>query len=256
MAAWPMKVLLVFAHPEPKSFNGDMRDVAVHTLTAAGHQVTVSDLYAGHFDPVAGAHDVTARLNPDKFDLGHEQMNAATHGLFAPDVQREIDRLLAADLLVLQFPMWWYSVPGILKGWIDRAFAYGALYGPGRTWDNGIMRGKRAMLAFTTSAPDGTFLPDGKNGDMERLLWPLHAGVFGVCGYDVLRPFVAHAVAFIGDAGRAAILEQYRDRLQNLERDEPLFFHSLDDYGPDRRLKAGIEPRTPAQHRGPRHHLG
>jgi NAD(P)H dehydrogenase (quinone) len=163
--------------------------------------------------------------------------------------------VLTADLLILQFPLWWYSVPGVLKNWIDRVVAFGVLYGPGRTWDTGVMKGKRAMLAFTTSAPPDSFMPDGKNGDMERILWPLHAGVFGVCGYSVLPPFIAHSVAFISPEARTGILDGYRERLRNLDRDTPLYFHSLDDYGADRRLKAGIEPRTPAQHRGPRQHL-
>jgi NAD(P)H dehydrogenase (quinone) len=250
-----MNVLIVFAHPEPRSFNGLMKDAAAETLAAAGHAVEVADLYAEGFDPVAGPHDVTSRANTDKFDLGHEQIHAAQNSLFAPDVRRGIDRLLAADLLILQFPLWWYSVPAILKGWIDRVFAYGAIYGPGRTWDNGLMRGKRAMLSFTTSAPAETFMPDGKNGDLERILWPLHAGVFGVCGYGVLAPFVAHAVAYVPEPARDAILDQYRARLRAIEDDAPLFFHALDDYGPDRRLKPGVAPRTPAQHRGPRQHL-
>lgn len=250
-----MNTLLVFAHPEPKSFNGAMRDTAVATLRAAGHEVAVSDLYADGFDAPAGPADVTVRLNPEKFDLGHEQMNAAQKGLFEPRLRREIDRVRAAELLILQFPLWWYSVPGILKNWIDRVIAFGEIYGPGRTWDTGVMKGKRAMLAFTTSAPPDSFMPDGKNGDMERILWPLHAGVFGVCGYSVLAPFIAHSVAFIGDDARRALLDSYAARLRNIENDQPLFFHSLDDYTPERRLKPGIEPRTPCQHRGPRRHL-
>lgn len=232
-----------------------MRDVAVESLCSAGHDVSVTDLYADGFTAPAGPGDVTGRFNPEKFDLGYEQMNAAKNNLFAPALRREMDRVLAADLLILQFPMWWYSVPGILKNWIDRVFAFGEMYGPGRTWDSGVMKGKRAMLAFTTSAPADSFMPDGKNGDMERLLWPLHAGVFGVCGYSVLPPFIAHAVAFISADARAAILAEYRRRLSQLDRDKPLFFHALDAYGPDRRLKADIEPMTPAQHRGPRRHL-
>jgi len=250
-----MNVLIVFAHPEPRSFNGAMRDLAVQTLGAAGHEVVVSDLHAEGFTAPAGPEDFSGRLNPEKFDLGHEQMHAAQKGLFAPAVRREIDRLLAADLLILQFPLWWYSVPGVLKNWIDRVFAFGALYGPGRTWDTGMMRGKRAMLSFTTSAPADSFLPDGKNGDIERTLWPLHAGVFGVCGYSVLPPFIAHSVAFVSEAARDALLEAYRQRLLSLDADAPLYFHSLDDYGPDRRLKPDVEPMTPAQHRGPRKHL-
>jgi NAD(P)H dehydrogenase (quinone) len=249
-----VKALLVFAHPEPRSFNGALRDVAVATLATAGYQVDVADLHAEGFDPVPGRHDFTGQLDPARFDLGREQMHAAQTGGFAPDLQREIDRVLAADLLILQFPLWWYSLPGLLKGWIDRVFAFGALYGPGRTWDNGVMRGRRALLSFTTSAPASTFLPDGKNGDMARILWPIHAGVFGVCGYDVLPPFIAHSVGFVDDAARAALLAQYRERLLRLDQDRPLFFHPPSDYGPDRRLKPEIEPATPGQHRGPRRH--
>lgn len=250
-----MNVLIVYAHPEPKSFNGAMRDLAVATLTAAGHQVTVSDLYAEAFGAAAGPADFTARLNPEKFDLGHEQMHAARQGLFAPEVQREMDRLMAADLLILQFPMWWWSVPAILKGWIDRVFAFGVTYDFGRTWNRGVMRGKRVMLAFTTSAPAETFWPDGRNGDMERILWPLHGGVLALCGYDVLAPFIAYAVAFITPEARARILAQYRQRLLGIGNDKPLFFHRLEDYGSDHRLKPEIEPQTPGQHRGRRWHF-
>ena len=133
-----MRVLIVYAHPEPTSFNGAMKDLAVETLTAAGHSVTVSDLYAQGFNPVAGAHDFTHRADPARLDLGAEQANAARTAGFAPDVQAEIDKLMAADFLLLQFPFWWYSVPAMLKGWIDRVFAYGVAYDFGRTWDRGV----------------------------------------------------------------------------------------------------------------------
>lgn len=250
-----MNVLLVHAHPEPASFNGAMRDTAVETLRAAGRQVVVSDLYAEGFTAVAGPADVTRRQDPAKFDLGLEQMHAARSGSFAPELRREMDRLLAADLLILQFPLWWYSMPAILKGWIDRVFAFGEIYGPGRTWENGVMKGKRAMLSLTTSAPPDAFMPDGRNGDMERILWPIHAGVFGVCGYSVLAPFIAWSVAFVDAAARAAILARYRERLHGLAGEKPLFFHPAGDYGANRRLRPEVEPMTPGQHRGPRRHL-
>lgn len=250
-----MRVLIVYAHPEPTSFSGVMKDLAVETLSAAGHSVTVSDLYAQGFNPVAGVHDFTHRADPARLDLGAEQAHAAQTSGFAPDVQAEIDKLMAADFLLLQFPFWWYSVPAMLKGWIDRVFAYGLAYDFGRTWDRGVFTGRRAMLSFTTSAPPTSSMPDGRNGDLERTLWPLHAGVLALCGYDVLKPFVAHAVRWVDQARREAILAEYRTRLQHLEQDTPLFFQKLDDYGPDGRLKPGFEPRTPGQHRGPRLHL-
>ncbi len=250
-----MRVLIVYAHPEPQSFNGAMKDLAVETLAAAGHSVTVSDLYGQHFNPVAGARDFTTRADPTRLDVGVEQANAAQTARFAPDVQAEIDKLMAADLLILQFPFWWYSVPAMLKGWIDRVFAYGVAYDFGRTWDRGVFRGRRAMLAFTTSAPPTSSFPDGRNGDLERTLWPLHAGVLALCGYDVLKPCVAHAVRWVDQARREAILAEYRQRLLHIESDQPLFFQKLEDYGPDGRLKPAIEPATPGQHRGPRFHL-
>jgi len=252
-----MNVLIVFAHPEPNSFNGAMKTLAIDTLSTAGHTVIVSDLYAEDFDAIAGPADVTERVNNERFDLGIEQANAANKDCFATDVQGEIDRLFMADLLILQFPMWWYSTPAILKGWIDRVFAFGVTYDFGRTWDRGVMKGKRAMLSLTTSAPPSTFMPDGRNGDLAQILWPLHGGVLALCGYEVLQPFVAYSVGWIDDDEREAILQKYAERLRNIETDEPMFFHQLDDYDENSRLKPEIEPGTPCQHRdrGTRKHL-
>jgi NAD(P)H dehydrogenase (quinone) len=250
-----MNVLIVHAHPESRSFNGALTETAVRTLAGAGHSVVVSDLYAMGFNPVAGAGDFTQRTNPATLDIGTEQGHAARHGGFAPDVQAEMDKLLACQLLILQFPLWWYSVPAILKGWIDRVFAYGVAYDFGRTWDRGVFTGRRAMLSFTTSSPPSSTGPDGRNGDLERTLWPLHAGVLALTGFSVLPPFVAPAVRWVDAATRAQLLDAWALRLRSIEADEPLYFHRLDDYDPGGRLKPGVEPGTPGQHRGRRFHL-
>ncbi|MBT76766.1 MAG: NAD(P)H-dependent oxidoreductase [Gammaproteobacteria bacterium] len=250
-----MKVLIVYAHPEPQSFGGALLSTAVDVLSDAGHTVVVSDLYAKKFSAMAGPDDFTDRLDADHLNMGAEQEHAATEKSFSSEIQGEIERLFAADLLLMQFPLWWYSVPAIMKGWIDRVFAYGVTYDFGRTWDRGIMQGKRAMLSFTTGAPESTFAPDGRNGDLERVLWPLHAGVFAVCGFNVLQPFVGWAPAWVGDEGRQAIIAQYTERLRTLESDAPLFFHPHADYDEQSRLRPETEPGTPGQHRGTRRHL-
>ena len=249
-----MRVLIVYAHPEPASFNGALRDAAVDVLHTAGHEVTVSDLYAQGFDAVAGPADVVVRQNEDVFNLGMEQMHAAQTGAFAPDIQAELDKLLAADLLILQFPMWWFSMPAILKGWVDRVFAFGATYDFGRTWENGVFAGRKAMLSITASAPEAAFKPDGRNGDMERVLWPIHAGILALCGYSVLPPFISHGIPFIGEEAMQAELERYKQRLLAVDTTETLFFHAGDEIV-DYRLAENIEPATPGQHRGPRWHL-
>lgn len=249
-----MQVLLVYAHPEEQSYNAAMRDAAVAELSADGHTVSVSDLYARGFNAVAGPADFTQRSDRGYFSLGAEQMHASKVGGFAADVQAELDSLLAADLLILQFPLWWFSLPAILKGWIDRVFAFGAAYDFGRTWENGVFVGKRAMLSLTASAPAAAFMPDGRNGDMERVLWPIHAGVLALCGFSVLPPFIVHGVPFIGAAAMQAELDRYRHCLRDLGSAQPLFFHPVADYEAYR-LAPGIEPATPGQHRGPRRHL-
>ena len=99
-----MNVLIVYAHPEPTSFNGALRDRAVGVLERLGHQVAVSDLYADGFDPRAGRHDFTTVAGGDRFDYQAEQVAATDADAFSPPLDGEQARLLASDLLILQFP--------------------------------------------------------------------------------------------------------------------------------------------------------
>lgn len=249
-----MRVLIVYAHPEPQSFNSSLLSVAQDAFSAAGHEVVVSDLYAQRFNAVAGPDDVVSRKNDAFFSLGEEQHHASTNALFSPELSAEIGKLLRADFLLLQFPMWWFSMPAIMKGWVDRVFAFGSAYDLGHTWEQGVFVGRRAMLSVTTSAPAAAFAPNGRNGDIERILWPIHAGMLGILGYTVLPPFAAHGIPFVGEAAMDAELERFHAMLDNLETAEPLYFHSADHYD-NYRLRDNIEPATPGQHRGPRRHM-
>ncbi len=249
-----MRVLIVYAHPEPQSFNSSLLSVALDAFRRGGHEVVVSDLYAQRFNPVAGPKDVVSRKNSSYFSLGEEQMHASTNALFAEDIAQEIGRLLRADLLILQFPMWWFSMPAIMKGWVDRVFAFGSAYDFGQTWEDGVFTGRRAMLSVTTSAPAAAFAPDGRNGDIERVLWPIHAGILGIVGYTVMPPFVAHGIPFVGEAAMNAELDRYHTMLEDIDRARPLFFHRAGDFA-NYRLRSDIEPATPGQHRGKRRHM-
>lgn len=243
-----MNILIVYAHPEPKSFNGAMRDVAVETLRGAGHEVVVSDLYAMRFNPVAGTHDFTGeREDPGFFSLAKEQTKACETGTLAPDIAAEMEKIERADLLILQFPIWWFGMPAILKGWADRVFARGFAYLPGRKYDTGLFRGKAAMVAATTGTSADTYAPDGIDGDILTVLWPVHNGLLRYSGFDVLTPFIAYMPGRIGQAGREAYLEEYRMRLRDLSSTPKLFFHAAEDYGPNERLKPGVLARSTVQ---------
>jgi NAD(P)H dehydrogenase (quinone) len=219
-----MKILIVYAHPEPKSFNGALKDLAVEVLNRAGHEVRVSDLYALEFDPAGGPVDFIARDDASCFHYQREQIHATESGLFVPDLKAEMDKLVWADFVIFQFPLWWFSLPGILKGWVDRVFAMGFSYGPQQRHETGIFRGKRAMLSFTTGGPPATYVPGGANGDINELLRHIQYGMFHFVGMEVLPPFIAYGAARVNDEQRAAYLEAYRARLLSLESTAPIEF--------------------------------
>ena len=109
-----MRAHLVYAHPEPKSFCAAMKDTAVTALAEAGHVVTISDLYAERCNPVASGADFVMRRDPRYLSYALEQRRAIEWDTLAPDITREVERVLAADLLFLVFPVFWFSMPAIL----------------------------------------------------------------------------------------------------------------------------------------------
>lgn len=187
-----MNILIVFAHPEPASFNGALKNVAVRELERMGHTVVVSDLYRMGWNPALGPGDFQGeRANADYLDLSREQEHAfATNGHSA-DVKAEQDKVKAADFVLFQFPVWWFSMPSILKGWVDRVFSRGFAYSTGRKYESGHFKGKRAMLCITTGTASTLYEPNGIDGDLHHVLWPIHNGILGYTGFTVLPPFAA-----------------------------------------------------------------
>lgn len=244
-----MNVFIVYAHPEPRSFGRALLDRSVQTLRSDGHQVVVSDLYAMGFQPVANGDDFTERRFPDALQYDREQKQSSQRRTFSPDIQAELDKLQACDLLILQFPLWWFSVPAILKGWIDRVFVNGTVYGAGgMRFDNGGLKGRKAMLAFTTGCFPDMMEADGLLGQRDVILWHLQHGTFGYAGMQVLEPFVGFSIQYTDEAMRHTCLDAYEARLRGLVQEEAMPTHPLADFGPDWRLKPGIVPRT-AGHR-------
>jgi NAD(P)H dehydrogenase (quinone) len=220
-------------------------------LSEQGHQVEVSDLYAMGFNPVANGADFTDRRFPDALQYDREQKQASQRNGFVDDIQTEIDKLMWCDLLILQFPLWWFSVPAIMKGWIDRVFANGTVYGAGgKRFDQGGLKGRRAMLSFTTGCFPEMMEPDGLLGQRDVILWHLHHGTFGYSGLQVLQPFVGWSIQYSDEAQRRGLIDAYAERLRGLESEDVIPTHGLEDFGPDWRLKPGIAPRT-VGHRRP-----
>jgi len=225
-----MKVLLVFAHPEPRSFCGAMRDTAMEVLSATGHELRRSDLYSMGFDPVGDRKDFLTVADPQFFKYQKEQLVASDRGGFAPGLAAEMAKLSWCDLVVFLFPLWWFSVPAIMKGWFDRVLAMGFAYGGGRWFETGPLRGRRALLAMTTGAWRERYTEGAIFGGIERVLYPLHVGILNLVGLDVLEPFIAWAPSRIGEEQRRVILADWRRRLAGIEHEAPLPMHTIADH--------------------------
>ncbi|WP_108650968.1 NAD(P)H-dependent oxidoreductase [Dongshaea marina] len=109
------------------------------------------------------------------------------------DVQAEQQSLLGADVLVLQFPFYWYSVPGLMKTWIDEVFSYNFAYG--RNGDK--LKGKHLLLSLTIGGPKDAYQPLGYNHfSVEQLLFPLQQTAY-LTGMVYQQPIYSHGMVYI-----------------------------------------------------------
>lgn len=209
-----MNVLIVYAHPDPHSLNGALKDYAVAHLQAAGHAVQVSDLYAMQWQPALEAGETPG-----------------------PEVLREQQKLLWADTVIFQFPLWWFTMPAIMKGWVDRVYSYGFGYGIGEHSDqrwgdrygDGTLAGKRAMLMVTTGGWEAHYSARGINGPIEQLLFPIHHGILYYSGMQVLPPFLIYRTSRVDEARFAAACEALGQRLDTLQTAAPIPFRRQND---------------------------
>ena len=187
------RALVVFAHPVPESFSASLHRKVVETLTAKGWEVDDCDLYAEGFNPVLSAderrgyHEVPVNCSP---------------------VQSYVDRLQAADALILVFPVWNYGYPAILKGFFDRVFLPGVSFhmesgkvAPG-------LQNIRKLAAVTTYG--GTRLRTFLAGDPPRKIVTRSLRFISQSGptlylalHDMNNATQGHRAAFLGRVQKA-----------------------------------------------------
>src|SRR6056297_2475803 len=233
-----MNAHIVLAHPEPDSFNGCMAKRALSHFHSTGKTYSFNDLYASAFDPVEHDRHYAARKNSETFVPLDEQRQAWKNGTTPDDVIAEINNLLNADLVILQFPLWWHGPPAMLKGWFDRVFVSGGIYTSSMRYDTGYFRGRRAMVSVTTGAPEEAFGHGARGGDFDTMLWPVHYSLHYL-GFSVLPPFVSYGIQGHGYAYRDAddlaehldrTVSDWRSRLSGLTDLDALSFPGWNDW--------------------------
>ena len=217
------KILIVHAHAEQGSFCTALKEVARQYFTGNGDMVQESDLYAMGFDPVGDQRDFTSISNPDFFKYQLEQINACKTNGFSAELKTEMEKLVWCDILIFNFPLWWFGLPAILKGWVDRVFAMGLVYGDGRgVYENGTFKEKTAFVTMTTGGPELAYTA-ASNGDINTILFPIHHGMFYFAGMTVLPPFISWGPARMNPDQRTADLERYKGYLSSLESLKPIY---------------------------------
>lgn len=209
-----MNILYVYAHPNPASLNAALKQTALETLTTAGNTVTLTDLYAQHFKPAADARDFTEASDEQQYFLA--QLTAFKTQHLADDINTELKKIAAADHIILQFPLWWFSVPAIMKGWLDRVLVKGFAYDTGKMFADGLLRGKTASFTVTTQSPEAAYQKDGVHGaELGEFLLPVkHA--LRLAGVEVLEPFVVFGAFELEAEKKEEIIRKYQEYLKEL----------------------------------------
>lgn len=247
-----MHAHIVLAHPEPRSFNAHVARSGAAALEADGWTTSISDLYAMGFDPCERPEHFRDRARTERFDPQAEQRHASERGSLPRAVAAELENMDRADLLVLQYPMWWHLPPAMLKGWFDRVLAYGEVYTGAKRFEFGRFAGKRAMISVTVGTGPETYAHDGRSGDIELMLWPVNFTLAYV-GYTVLAPFVAYGVeaglrysdAGVVEARLAAIVGQFETELRELDARAAIPFNKKAEWGKDGRIVPGAPVYSP-----------
>ncbi|QYJ03477.1 NAD(P)H-dependent oxidoreductase [Nocardioides panacisoli] len=246
-----MQVLWVLAHPDADSLNGQLRDAVLPQLRERGHTVVESDLYRMGFDPVLTAADLTGAAPEPGTPVSTWQATGHHEGRLAPDIRAEQDKLAASELVVLQFPLWWYGMPAILKGWIDRIFVNGFAFGVKdevtgrvRKYGDGGLVGRRALAVTSAGDRASAFGPRGVSGRPEDVLFPLLHGTFHYTGMAPLAPHVLTSVHHWDDGQFDAEVARLVARVEGARDEEPIGYRHLfgGDYDDDYRLRPGVAP--------------
>ena len=133
-----MRALVVYCHPDPKSFTAAVLEVVKQKLGEASAEFRIEDLYSNGFDPVLNIQHFTDYLDTS---------------INAKPVQRHIDNIKWCDTLIFVYPTWWYGLPAMLKGWLDRTMLPGSAFHLPASGENRIKPGHghiKNLAVFTT----------------------------------------------------------------------------------------------------------
>ena len=179
-------LLLVTAHPYKQSFNFALRNQTLAYFENCNWNVTVSDLYQQGFNPLLGTDDFSEFNDDIGFNVAQQQSHAHKTAMFHPQIELEQNKLLDADLIILQFPLWWGSFPAILKGWVERVLSYDFAYGA-----NNELAGKSILFSVTTGGAEN----ESEEKYYSEKIAGMESDIFDYLKMNILPTFICHGPA-------------------------------------------------------------
>ncbi len=186
-----MNVLIIFAHPNPRSFNRAILETVDSTLCERGHVTRIHDLYRMQFRAVLESDDLARNW---RGDLPEETL-------------REQEAVRWAQGLVFIYPIWWFGPPAILKGWIDRVFTRKFAFEFTASGMRGLLTQERALIINTLGGDEALYRREHWH---ELLVRPMAEGVLGACGVRNVGHQAFYEVPTVSHAERQAMLEEVR----------------------------------------------
>ncbi len=186
-----MKYRVIYTHPNPKSFNHAVLEAVMEELEHAGADYEITDLYAESFDPV----------------LVNSDIEALRTGTPSEDIVLEQKMVSEADMLIFIFPVWWFSMPAILKGYTDRVFSAGFAFEITEKSVSGLLEGKKVAIFNTTGGSSEAYDNYGYGDAFRKCICE---GIFRFCGMEVLLQHFLYAVPAVTTEEREKMLEEVR----------------------------------------------
>ncbi|MFE6077428.1 NAD(P)H-dependent oxidoreductase [Paenibacillus sp. NPDC057886] len=187
-----MKHLIVYAHPYTDSLNHAILNTTVETLEAQGHEVVVRDLYALGFQPVLSAAD-TASMR-----AGQTPQDIATEQQFVAD----------AEAITFIYPIWWTGLPAIMKGYVDRVFAYGFAYASGEAGIEKLLTGKKGLIINTHGTPSEIYNQIGMTASIKMTS---DIGIFDFVGIEAVDHLLFGSIGYLEATAYQSMLEQVKE---------------------------------------------
>ncbi|MGF9965321.1 NAD(P)H-dependent oxidoreductase [Bacillus rhizoplanae] len=192
-----MKHLIVYAHPNPQSFNHAILETLQGQLQEKGHEVRVRDLYAINFNPVLAANDF----------ISFSQGNTPA------DIKAEQEHITWADVITFIYPVWWTGLPAILKGYVDRVFSHGFAYAYGANGIEKLLTGKKSLLLSTMGNSKENY---DASGMFEAMKKTTDAGIFDFTGIETVEHAFYTSVPSVDNETRKQYLEEVKELVNRL----------------------------------------